>query len=340
MAVDAFQPAVARHDQGPPAAPPERSRSLRAGPARPPRVHRDARRRRPAPGPWHRARARSTGYRSSTSTPGSPIARRRSCGSCGCPASCSAGLVGATLASRAPPTRACSATRSPTLTCSASRPAPDSGATHGASPTARRTDWPLDPLPLAAFVGGSGRRRADLCPRASAGVRASATLILAGVAVAAFLTAAADVRPAAPLRDTCARCTPGSSASLTTAGWDEVGLILPLRGGRRRPCCCAPPAARRDARGRRGGRQPRRPRRPGPHRRGGGRHAGTAAAVSVSGLIAFVGIIVPHTVRLLVGAQLPARAAAVDRVRRRVPDRSPTCSPGPSPRPPRYRSAS
>ncbi len=28
---------------------------------------------------------------------------------------------------------------------------------------------------------------------------------------------------------------------------------------------------------------------------------GTAAAVSVSGLIAFVGIIVPHTVRLLVG---------------------------------------
>ena len=29
---------------------------------------------------------------------------------------------------------------------------------------------------------------------------------------------------------------------------------------------------------------------------------GTAAAVSVSGLIAFVGIIVPHTVRLLVGA--------------------------------------
>jgi len=29
--------------------------------------------------------------------------------------------------------------------------------------------------------------------------------------------------------------------------------------------------------------------------------AGTAAAVAVSGLIAFVGIIVPHTVRLLVG---------------------------------------
>ena len=35
---------------------------------------------------------------------------------------------------------------------------------------------------------------------------------------------------------------------------------------------------------------------------------GTAAAVSVSGLIGFVGIIVPHTVRLLAGVQLPGRS--------------------------------
>ena len=34
----------------------------------------------------------------------------------------------------------------------------------------------------------------------------------------------------------------------------------------------------------------------------------TAAAVAVSGLIGFVGIIVPHTVRLLAGSQLPAPA--------------------------------
>ena len=32
---------------------------------------------------------------------------------------------------------------------------------------------------------------------------------------------------------------------------------------------------------------------------------GTAAAVAVSGLIAFVGIIVPHTIRLVVGDELP-----------------------------------
>ncbi len=39
----------------------------------------------------------------------------------------------------------------------------------------------------------------------------------------------------------------------------------------------------------------------------------TAAAVAVSGLIGFVGLVVPHTVRHDLGAGLPARAAAVGR---------------------------
>ena len=47
--------------------------------------------------------------------------------------------------------------------------------------------------------------------------------------------------------------------------------------------------------------------------------AGTAAAVAVSGLIAFVGIIVPHTIRLLVSTSYRARRAAVVRRRRRLP---------------------
>ena len=46
---------------------------------------------------------------------------------------------------------------------------------------------------------------------------------------------------------------------------------------------------------------------------------GTAAAVAVTGLIGFVGIIVPHTIRLLTGSRLPRAAAAVGHRRRRVP---------------------
>ncbi len=52
----------------------------------------------------------------------------------------------------------------------------------------------------------------------------------------------------------------------------------------------------------------------------------TAAAVSVSGLIGFVGIIVPHTVRLVAGASYRVDAAAVVALRRRVPRASPTSS--------------
>ena len=46
---------------------------------------------------------------------------------------------------------------------------------------------------------------------------------------------------------------------------------------------------------------------------------GTAAAVSVSGLIGFVGIIVPHTIRLLVSTSYRAVVVALVRRRRRLP---------------------
>ena len=46
---------------------------------------------------------------------------------------------------------------------------------------------------------------------------------------------------------------------------------------------------------------------------------GTAAAVAVSGLIGFVGIIVPHAIRLVAGAELPAAAAALGARRRGLP---------------------
>ena len=47
----------------------------------------------------------------------------------------------------------------------------------------------------------------------------------------------------------------------------------------------------------------------------------TGAAVSVGGPIGFVGIIMPHLVRLLVGSGSSPRAAGVGALRRRVPRR-------------------
>ena len=47
----------------------------------------------------------------------------------------------------------------------------------------------------------------------------------------------------------------------------------------------------------------------------------TGAAVSIGGPIGFVGIIIPHLVRLLVGPGSPPRAAGVGALRRRVPRR-------------------
>ena len=64
---------------------------------------------------------------------------------------------------------------------------------------------------------------------------------------------------------------------------------------------------------------------------------GTAAVVSVSGLIGFVGIVVPHVVRLVAGSSYRRAAAAVAAARRRVPDprRHPrtraACSPAETP---------
>ena len=66
---------------------------------------------------------------------------------------------------------------------------------------------------------------------------------------------------------------------------------------------------------------------------------GTAAAVAVSGLIGFVGIIVPHTVRLTAGASYRDRAAGVDDRRARRSWSSPTSSRAPSRHRPRCRSA-
>jgi iron complex transport system permease protein len=159
----------------------------------------------------------------------------------------------------------------------------------------------FDPVPLAAFGG------AMLAVAASYTIgvlgdrtRSPTSLILAGVAVASFFTALQTFAQQSN-DETIRRVYSWILGSLTTSGWGEVLLLLPYA-----LVCGAVLLA---------------------HRRRfdvlavGDEEAeslgvnvqktrtivvlvaslATAAAVAVSGLIAFVGIIVPHTVRLLVG---------------------------------------
>lgn len=162
--------------------------------------------------------------------------------------------------------------------------------------------WPIDALPLFAFVGAvAGVVLAWIVGQSASAGRSTATLILAGVAVAAFLTAIqtfVQQRESESLREVYGWIL----GRLSTAGWREVLLVLPyiavsttvillhrrlldvlsvgddeagslgVRTTRVRAVVIAAATL------------------------------GTAAAVAVSGLIGFVGIIVPHGVRILVGS--------------------------------------
>jgi iron complex transport system permease protein len=162
--------------------------------------------------------------------------------------------------------------------------------------------WPINPLPMAAFAGALiGVAATYLLGRSGGRARSTATLILAGVAVASFMTAAqtfVQQRNVETIRQVYAWIL----GALGTAGWREVVLILPyvivsgaalwlhrrlldvmsvgdeeasslgVRATRVRVIVVVAATL------------------------------GTAAAVAVSGLIGFVGIIVPHTVRMLLGS--------------------------------------
>lgn len=164
------------------------------------------------------------------------------------------------------------------------------------------TTWPISPLPLAAFVGATvGVTVTYVLGRASARTSSTATLILAGVAVAAFLTAAQTFiqqQNSETFREVYAWIL----GALVTVGWSEVALIVPyvvisgvfLVLYRRLLDVMAVGDEETDSLG---------------------IHAtrvrlavviaatlGTAAAVAISGLIGFVGIIVPHAIRLAFGS--------------------------------------
>lgn len=164
------------------------------------------------------------------------------------------------------------------------------------------TDWLIDPLPLAAFVGAiAGVSLAYLLGYTVRSGRTSVTLILAGVAVAAFLTALQTFiqqRESETIREVYGWIL----GSLNTAGWGEVRLVAPyvvvslavVFGSRRLLDVLAVGDTDASSLGVRPGRI---------------RLVvvvfatlGTAAVVAVSGLIGFVGIIVPHTVRILTSA--------------------------------------
>ncbi|MDI6100653.1 iron ABC transporter permease [Actinoplanes sp. NEAU-A12] len=156
-------------------------------------------------------------------------------------------------------------------------------------------------VPMAAFAGALGAVALTWLLGAAGGRdRSPATLILAGVAVSAFLSAAQTYllqRHMESVRDVYSWML----GRLSTAGWHDVLVVLPYTV----ITSAIVLALRReldvltvgDAEATSLGLHPQRSR----YLLIIAASLGTAAAVSVSGLIGFVGIIVPHTLRLLAG---------------------------------------
>lgn len=161
--------------------------------------------------------------------------------------------------------------------------------------------WIVGPLPLAAFAGALGGVGLSWLLGRSAGGSGTATLLLAGVAVASFLTAIQTFVQQLNT-DTIKQVYTWMLGGLNVGGWHDVWLALPyITAAAVVLCACArllDVLALGDAEAASLGVHP-------------GRvrllvltaaSLATAAAVAVSGLIGFVGIVVPHIVRLLAGA--------------------------------------
>jgi len=161
---------------------------------------------------------------------------------------------------------------------------------------------PVSALPAAAFAGALVAVAATFAlARPKSYERSAASLVLAGVAVAAFFTA---VQTFIQQEQNSVDLTVVYSwilGGLSTAGWSQVELVLPYV----LVAAAALFACRRlldvlavgDEEATSVGVRAQRVRLVVV----AAATLGTAAAVSVSGLIGFVGIIVPHTIRLLAG---------------------------------------
>ncbi|MGH8932489.1 MAG: FecCD family ABC transporter permease [Egibacteraceae bacterium] len=156
-------------------------------------------------------------------------------------------------------------------------------------------------MPVAAFTGALAAVTLTYALGAAGGHRMSTTsLVLAGVAVASFLTAV-QTYLLQRQQDNLRQVYSWILGRLSTAGWREVVIVLPYAVAamavlllHRRILDILAVGDDEAAT-------------LGVHARrvrfvvAAAASLGTAAAVSVSGLIGFVGIIVPHTVRLLAG---------------------------------------
>ncbi len=155
-------------------------------------------------------------------------------------------------------------------------------------------------LPVAAFVGAAGAVLVAYALGRSVGGRSAVSLLLAGVVVASFLTAVQTFVQQQHV-DTVQELYSWLLGRLATAGWHDVLIVLPyavvsaavLLLHRRLLDVLSVGDEEASALGL----DVRRIRLVVVV----GATLGTAAAVAVSGLIAFVGIIVPHTIRLLAG---------------------------------------
>ena len=156
-------------------------------------------------------------------------------------------------------------------------------------------------VPVAAFAGALIAVALTWLLGAAGGRdRSPATLILAGVAVSSFL-AAAQTYVLQRHVDTLREVYSWLLGRLSTAGWHDVLLVLPYAAvtgaivlSQRRELDVLTVG---DEEASSLGLHPQRSR----YLLIVAASLGTAAAVSVSGLIGFVGIIVPHTMRLLAG---------------------------------------
>lgn len=156
--------------------------------------------------------------------------------------------------------------------------------------------------PMAAFIGALGAVTLTyLLGMAGGRDRSPATLILAGVAVSAFLAAGQTYLMQRNI-DAIREVYSWLLGRVATAGWHDVLVVLPyavitavvvLLFRRELDVLSVGDEEATSL-----GLHPQRSR----YILLAAASLGTAAAVSVSGLIGFVGIIVPHTIRLLAGA--------------------------------------
>ncbi|MGO9963355.1 MAG: FecCD family ABC transporter permease [Acidimicrobiales bacterium] len=161
--------------------------------------------------------------------------------------------------------------------------------------------WSVNPVPIAAFIGAVVAVSATFAlGRSGNQARNATTLVLGGIAVGAFFTAVQTFLLQQQNPQVLAEVYDWILGGLST-GWEQVGLILPylvvstvvLLACRRLLDALSVGDDEANSLGVRADRI---------------RLVivaaatlGTAAAVSVSGLIGFVGIIVPHTIRLIAG---------------------------------------